>query len=132
MPTRWGDADAIGHINNAMFMRYLESARLDYYSELLDLPVNRPTRQSTILAGIQIDFLGQVIHPTDLVVGTRISRLGNSSFDVDGVIFRVEEESPVVVSKAFCVWFNYDENRSQPVPQAVREAVINYEKVKPL
>lgn len=132
MPTRWGDMDQIGHINNAMFVRYLESGRLDYYAELFGPLVDQAPNPGFILASLQIDFLQQVNHPAELVVGTRVSRLGNSSFESDGAIFIADDQTPVVISRSVCVWFNYDNNCSERIPQAAREAVINYERVKPL
>ena len=132
MPTRWGDADQNGHINNAMFVRYLESGRLDYYAEILNKDFDQSPHPGFILASLQIDFLKQVNHPAELSIGTRVSRLGNSSFESDGAIFLAEDETPVVISRSVCVWFNYDKNCSERMPQAARDAVIKYERVKPL
>jgi acyl-CoA thioester hydrolase len=132
MPTRWGDSDQNGHINNAMFVRYLESGRLDYHDELFNKHIDQSPHPGFILASLAIDFLRQVNHPAELAIGTRISRLGNSSFQSDGAIFLPNDETPVVISTSACVWFNYDKNCSERIPQAAREAVINYERVKPL
>jgi len=132
MPTRWGDADPNGHINNAMFVRYLESGRLDYYDELFNKHIDQSPHLGFILASLQIDFLRQVNHPAQLTIGTRISGLGNSSFQSDGAIFIANHETPVVISRSVCVWFNYDKNCSERIPQSARDAVINYERVKPL
>jgi acyl-CoA thioester hydrolase len=132
MPTRWGDSDLNGHINNAMFVRYLESGRLDYYAEVFDKGFDQSSPPEFILASLQIDYLKQVNHPAELTIGTRVSSLGNSSFESDGAIFLADEEAPVVISRSVCVWFNYDNNRSERIPQAARDAVDNYERVKPL
>ena len=132
MPTRWGDSDLNGHINNAMFVRYLESGRLDYYAEVFDKGFDQSSPPEFILASLQIDYLKQVNHPAELTIGTRVSSFGNSSFESDGAIFLAGEETPVVISRSVCVWFNYDNNRSERIPQAARDAVDNYERVKPL
>lgn len=132
MPTRWGDSDLNGHINNAMFVRYLESARLDYYATVFDQHFDQSSPPEFIMASLQIDYLKQVNHPAELTIGTRVSSLGNRSFESDGAIFLANEETPVVISRSVCVWFDYDRNCSERIPQAARNAVINYEKVKPL
>jgi acyl-CoA thioester hydrolase len=132
MPTRWGDSDLNGHINNAMFVRYLESGRLDYYAEVFDKGFDHSSPPEFILASLQIDYLKQVNHPAELTIGTRVSSFGKSSFESDGAIFLAGEEAPVVISRSVCVWFNYDNNRSERIPQVARDAVNNYERVKPL
>jgi len=132
MPTRWGDSDLNGHINNAMFVRYLESGRLDYYAEVFDKGFDQSSPPGFILASLQLDYLSQVNHPSELVIGTRVSSLGNSSFESDGAIFLANQETPVVISRSVCVWFNYERNCSEPIPQSARDAVNNYERVKPL
>ena len=132
MPTRWGDSDLNGHINNAIFVRYLESGRLDYYAEVIDKRFDLSSPPGFILASLQLDYLSQVNHPANLIIGTRVSSLGNRSFESDGAIFQADEEAPVVISRSVCVWFNYEKNCSEPVPQAARDAVNNYERVKPL
>jgi len=115
-----------------MFVRYLESGRLDYHDELFNKHIDQSPHPGFILASLTIDFLRQVNHPAVLAIGTRISALGNSSFQSDGAIFLPNDETPVVISTSTCVWFNYDKNSSERIPQAVRDAVINYERVKPL
>ena len=132
MPTRWGDSDLNGHINNAMFVRYLESGRLDYYAEVIDKGFDQSSQPGFIMASLQVDYLKQVNHPAQLTIGTRVSSLGNSSFESDGAIFLADHDAPLVISRSVCVWFNYDKNCSERIPQAARDAVINYERVKPL
>ena len=82
-PTRWGDCDMFGHVNNVQFVRYFESGRLDYFHRLLELASGPDVVNSLIIADIHVTFLRQIHHPSALEVGTRISRLGNSSFDFE-------------------------------------------------
>ena len=127
-PTRWGDADALGHINNVMFVRYIESGRLDYFQQLCGMKLEPGIKQGFVLADLQVSFLQQVHHPSELVVATRVSRLGNSSFDVDASIFIDSQNDSVFTSKAVCVWFDFEKNASQSIPDESRDAIINFEK----
>jgi len=126
-PTRWGDADALGHINNVMFVRYIESGRLDYFDRLCGMKLEPGLKRGFVLADLQVSFLQQVHHPSELIVATRVSRLGNSSFDVDASIFIKDQKDPVFTSKGICVWFDFDRNASQPVPAEIRDAIIKFE-----
>ena len=127
LSTRWGDCDMMGHINNVILIRYLESGRLDYLKEQLNVDMNASSRQGIIIAGIEVSFLNQVNHPVQLEVGTRISRLGNSSLDFESAIFLPSEARPVLTSKATLVWFDYHENTSIRVPQVARDQITQFE-----
>ncbi len=127
VPTRWGDADALGHINNAMLVRYLESGRIDYFQQVCHLSLAGGEPNGFIIANLNIGFVKQIHHPADLEVATRISRLGNSSFDVDAVIFNKGENSPLITSRSICVWFDLQSNASLRLPDPVRNTILNFE-----
>jgi acyl-CoA thioester hydrolase len=126
-PTRWGDCDMLGHINNVEYLRYYESSRLDYFQQVLGISAGLERGDSLILADIHVTFLAQVHHPCALEVGTRISRLGNSSFDVESGVFVPGEERPASIAHATSVWFDYAENHSRPIPPAARETIQQFE-----
>ena len=131
-PTRWGDADMLGHINSVVYMRYIESGRLDYLERILGIDFKKPPGQGVILADIKISYLQQVHHPANLEVATRVSRIGNTSFDFTANIYCQDGGAVIVKSKSVCVWFNYVDNCKQPVPDDAREAISTLEAIKPL
>jgi acyl-CoA thioester hydrolase len=129
-PTRWGDCDMLGHINNVEYLRYYESGRLDYFHRVLDIETGGEPRDSLILADIQATFLRQIHHPTALEVGTRVSRLGDSSFTIDCAIFAPGEDEPRSLSRAISVWFDYQSDRSKPIPDAIRRSIEKFEGIE--
>ena len=128
--TRWGDADMLGHINNVIFVRYLESGRLDYLDRVLGLKFKQPLAQGILVADMKVSYLSQAHHPTNFQVATRVSRIGNTSFDVLANIYN-ENGTAVVASKAVCVWFDFVLNQKQLVPLAARDAVFDLEVITP-
>jgi len=126
-PTRWGDCDMFGHVNNVQFVRYYESGRLDYFHRLLDMEAGPDVHHSLIIADIHVTFLRQIHHPCALEVGSRISRLGHSSFDFEAAIFAPGDDEPFSSAKAACVWFNFRDNHSMPIPPAEREIIQQFE-----
>ena len=121
----------LGHINNVIYVRYLESGRLDYLNRIMGISFKQSVGQGVILADMKVSYLRQVHHPANLEVVTRVSRIGNTSFDVAAGIYD-ETGVAVVKSSAVCVWFDYAVNQKLPVPQAMRDAIFNYESVKPV
>ena len=128
-PTRWGDCDMLGHINNVEYLRYYESARLDYFQQVLGVST-AAGQDSVILADIHVTFLSQVHHPCAREVGTRICRLGNSSLGVESGVFVPGEERPASISSATSVWFDYAQNRSRPIPAALRDTIQQFEGIE--
>jgi len=146
-PTRWGDCDMLGHVNNVQFVRYFESGRLDYFRQVLNIEVGANPGQTLILADIHVNFLRQINHPCALEVGSRISRLGNSSFDFEAAIFAPGGapsggapsggapsrgappggDQPHATARAACVWFDYTANRSMPIPDSARQIIQQFE-----
>ena len=87
---------------------------------------------SLIIADIHVTFLRQINHPGALEVGSRISRLGNSSFDFEAAIFNENEneDEPYSTATAACVWFNFRDNHSTPIPVAEREVIKQFEGIE--
>lgn len=111
LKTRWKDIDSFGHVNNAVFLTYFEDARITYFKRWNITEKNK----SLIVASIKIDFLQQIDHPSDLIVGQKISRIGNSSFDIQSTLFIKDDPKSAASAVVACVCFNYEQNKSVTV-----------------
>ncbi len=129
--TLWGDADAMGHINNVQYARYYESARVAYFEELLGFKFVNKTPVSVITADLRVCYLQQLHHPSVMQVGARVSRLGNSSLHFDSAIFLKGQPQPISTSHAILVWFDFVQNQSFKIPQQTRQTIIDYETLIP-
>ena len=119
--TRWRDMDALGHLNHAIYLGYMETARVDAYTQLGFTGIRKDMDESTILGSMDVHYLSQVKHPASLDVGHRICRVGSKSFDFLAAIFRENEEEPVCSALFKMVAFNYDVNKAIPVPDLIRQ-----------
>ena len=111
LKTRWRDIDSFGHVNNAVFLSYIEDARILFFRRWKITEM----KKSLIVASIKIDYLQQIDHPSDLIVGQKISRIGNSSFDIQSTLFIKGQSKPVARSVVISVCFDYKKNKSVPV-----------------
>ena len=109
--TRWKDMDNFGHVNNAVFLTYIEDARISFFQRW---KLNN-REKSIIMASIKIDYMRQVSHPSNLIVGQRLSRLGKTSFDIHSVVFIQDDPQPAAAALVSAVCFDYEENKSVPV-----------------
>ena len=109
--TRWKDMDSFGHVNNAVFLTYLEDARISLCKHW-DLDGKK---KSIIMASIKIDYLRQLGHPSALIIGQKVARIGNTSFDIHSVIFIKNDSNPVTSAVITCVCFDYEQNKKVSV-----------------
>ncbi|HJR90143.1 MAG TPA: thioesterase family protein [Aeromicrobium sp.] len=132
LPVQWGDMDAVGHVNNAIYFRYVESGRIAYFSTLDDgIDVQSGMSEGPILADIQCTYIGQLRYPAQIDVGTRTSKLGGKSFTVEAGVFLAGEDEPVATSRAVVVWFDYENQQTTAVPERIRQRILEIEAVAP-
>ena len=114
---RFRDVDAKGHVNNAVFLTYMESARVAFLVELG--AVSGLDDLSFIVARIEIDFRAPISFGEEVEVGVRASRFGSKSFDLDYEL-RVGERL-VAEAKSVCVGYDYGTGQTVQIPNAWRE-----------
>ena len=85
MKTRFIDMDAFQHINNAIYASYIETARVELFRNWGIVDSN--AGKSIIMASLKIDYIKQLTHPSEIIIGQRISRIGKTSFDIESAIF---------------------------------------------
>ena len=115
--TRWKDMDSFGHINNAVYLTYIEDARTTLFKRWNLKSQNK----SIIVASLKIDYFTQIKHPSKLIIGSKISRIGNSSFDIQSAIFIDGLKKPAALSIVICVCYDYENGQSVPVYDEIRD-----------
>lgn len=88
IPVRWGDQDALNHVNNTVYFRYVEEARAQLYLQG-GIPV--PGERDAVLVHATCDFLKPLLYPATVVVKLVFVRYGRSSMDYDFIIERQDE-----------------------------------------
>lgn len=126
LQVRWGDMDALGHVNNAKYLTCLEQARLDYAGSLWQRGTGCV---GLIMARAVIDYKMPLVASDDVHIYTRCSRLGNRSFDTEQQVTRWKDGELQVAAQATItvVVYDYDAQQSVPIPEAWREIMQSYE-----
>ena len=124
---RWGDMDSMGHVNNAVYFTYCESARMSYF-EAVDLPSHAAApSHGPALAAADLNFRQQVRYPAELEVGARVTHLGGKSFTFEYVLFRRGSEEVVADGSGVIAWVDYEQGKAIPLPDSLRQAIRDYE-----
>lgn len=119
--TNWGDMDGLRHINHAKYLTYMETARLDLYGKIGHDLERWDQETSSILASMEVNYIGQAIHPSTFEIGQRISRIGTKSYDVLTAIFRKGENRPILQANFVLVSINYNTGKTIPVPDQFKK-----------
>lgn len=120
---RWGDMDAYGHVNNAVYFTYFEQARIQYF-ETVDLythaidPKHRPA-----LVTATINYKQQVHWPAELESAVRTTKIGNTSFTFEHALFRQGTDEIVADGTSVVVFVDYTIGRPMPLPEGLRNAI---------
>ena len=117
MQTRWRDLDAFGHVNNAVFASYIENARATLFDRW-KLPYLGKGK-SLIIASLTIDYYKQLNHPSKFIIGQKVSRIGNTSFDIESSLFK--ENKLIGTSRVVVVCFDFDIQKPIPVFKEIIE-----------
>jgi acyl-CoA thioester hydrolase len=123
---QWGEMDALGHVNNARFFSWFESARIALFQRI-GVAASGPSASGPILATTTCDFLRPVVFPATLRVGVRVSRVGETSIAME---YEVADTSPtqgeaVVYARgsSVAVIVDYATAKKVRVPDDVRAAI---------
>lgn len=125
---RWGDLDALGHVNNAVYLTYTEQARISYFRDL-DLWSGSTAETGLIMARVTMDFKLPLFADDQVRVLSRVSRMGSRSMDLQNLIVRTKNGADEIVTAATItvVVFDYEANTSTPIPADWRAKINAYE-----
>lgn len=119
---RWGDMDAYGHVNNAAYFTYCESARIRYFEELGLEGLTSGKRHGPAVVTATCNFYRQVHYPAALEVGVRATKIGRTSFHLDYAILRGGDEL-VADGSSVVVWVDYERGESIPLPERLKARI---------
>jgi acyl-CoA thioester hydrolase len=123
------DLDALGHVNNAVFFSYMETARIRYITQILEqgLPIQFDLLDiPIILVEATCTYVSQALFGETLTVGVGVSRFGNKSFDLTYKIVG-EDGRLVATGKTIQVMYNYDTSSAYPIPEEIKESVFTHQ-----
>ncbi len=119
IPIRWGDMDAMGHVNNTYYFRYAEQARIEWMATLGILAGQ--VEGAPVIINASCSFLIPFVYPGTVEVSTYLAKPGRSSADTYFEMRRVGEDRLYAEGAAKIVWTNPATGKSMPLPDAMRK-----------
>ncbi len=119
---RWGEMDALGHVNNVVYLSYFEAARVEWLASIGHKTGS--TVSGPVVLQTTCTYKVPVVYPCQVKVVTRLQKVGNSSFTLSQNIYnRGSGERLYTESVTICVWVDRASGKSLRVPDVIRRAL---------
>ena len=122
IPIHWGDMDAMGHVNNTVYFRYLEIVRLEWLYKAGGAP--DPEGEGPVVINAFCNFLKQLEYPGDVLAKHYVANAGRTSFDTFITLERSDVPGVIHASGGGkIVWVDFPRKQAVPLPPWLRELV---------
>lgn len=119
VPMRWGEMDALGHMNNVAYFRYFEQARISWFDGL-DISYKQGS-EGPILGTLSCRYIRPAVYPADIEVTTYVGKPGRSSFAMFHEMYLAGDPQTLFAqAQAVMVWIDISEGKSRPLPDWMR------------
>lgn len=119
IPIRWGDMDAMNHVNNTTYFRYLETVRIDWMRSIGCQP--DPKGEGPVIVNAFCNFYKQLEYPGDVLVKMYVSDPARSTFESWGTMSRSDDPDVIYAAGgATTIWVNFPAQKSAPLPDWMR------------
>ena len=121
-PVRWGDMDAMGHVNNAQYFRYLETARIDWMHGMGLNP--DPAGQGPVIVNACCNFYQQLAYPDEVLLKMFVSDPARTTFETWATMERVAQPGVICAAGGGTViWVDFPRQKAAALPDWIRSAV---------
>jgi acyl-CoA thioester hydrolase len=127
IPVAWGEMDALRHVNNIVYFRYFESARIAYFEKLRFWEFMDQTGVGPILASIQCKFKIPLTYPDTVSVGTRIPSIEQDRFVMEYRAVSHKSQAIAAEGEGVVVSYNYCESKKTPLPEEMKQRILTLE-----
>jgi acyl-CoA thioester hydrolase len=122
LPIRWGDMDAMGHVNNASYFRYLETVRIDWMYSIGCVP--DPKGEGPVIVNAFCNFYKQLEYPGEVLIRMYASDPGRTTFETWGTLERVDQPGVIYAAGgATTIWVDFPSQKAATLPDWMRTIV---------
>ncbi len=122
IPIRWGDMDAMGHVNNTIYFRYLETCRIDWLQSIGCAP--DPQGEGPVIVNAFCNFYKQLEYPGEVLVKMYVSDPGRTTFESWATIERVDQPGVIYAAGgATTIWVDFPKQKAHTLPDWMRQMV---------
>jgi len=127
-PVAWGEMDAMNHVNNIVYFRYFESARIAYFEKMGLIFYMTETGIGPILATTSCKFKIPLSYPDKVLIGAKVVSIEEDRFIMNYLVVSQKHQKVAAEGDGVIVTFNYREGKKVTVPDVVKQKILDIEK----
>ena len=127
IPVIWGDMDSFQYVNNVIYFRYFESARIKYFEAVGLMNILEKLEVGTILGSTSCNYRTPLTYPDNVYVGAKITEMHEKRFTMEYLIVSKQHPETVAQGTGVVICYNYQKNQSTHIPEVVRHAIEKLE-----
>ena len=122
IPIRWGDMDAMGHLNNTSYFRYMETCRIDWLQSVRALP--DPAGEGIVIVSAFCNFRRQLAYPGTVLTRMYVSDPARATFETWVTMARTDDPQAICAAGgATTIWVDFPSQKSRNLPDWLRAIV---------
>jgi acyl-CoA thioester hydrolase len=131
IPVAWGEMDYYRHVNNVVYFRYFENARLEYFRRLGWFEYEQDTGIGPILHSIRARFRKPLTYPDTVSAAVRVSALAADRFTMDYLLASHRLGAVAADGQGVIVTYHYSQRKKVPIPEELRRRIAALEVISP-
>jgi acyl-CoA thioester hydrolase len=125
----WGDMDAYQHVNNVVYFRYFENARIPWLERIGWMKLRDQSGLGPIIASTSARYRRPVSYPDRILIGVRASDVQTDRLTIEYRIVSVKLNALAADGQAVVVSYDYNAAKKCPIPESVRAAIQELEAI---
>ncbi|WP_339661285.1 thioesterase family protein [Croceibacter atlanticus] len=121
----WSETDAYKHVNNVTFIKYMQSARVNFWEETGLATYHTDTNKGPMLVSTKCDFKQQLTYPGNVIIKTRVTHIGTTSFSLKHYILN-ESNQVSAIGQDVAVCFDFNTQKTFEIPDWLREKMEEF------
>ena len=127
IPVTWGDMDSFQHVNNVIYFRYFESARIQYFEAVGLMDIVEQLGVGPILGSTSCRYRTPLTYPDTVYVGAKITEMHEKRFTMEYLIVSEQHPETVAQGTGVVICYNYQKNQSTQIPEVLHHAIEKLE-----
>ena len=119
----WSEMDLFGHINNVMYAKYIQSARVNFVEQIGLIKILKEEKIGFMLASSAIQYQKPLFYPDNITIETTVEFIKNTSFGLQHQIFNGQNELSTI-GNDILVMYDFNINQKVPVPEQIRAEIL--------
>ncbi|WP_196159990.1 thioesterase family protein [Reinekea sp. G2M2-21] len=129
LPVQWGDMDALQHVNNIVYLRWFESARIAYFDRVALMDRLHDEKAGPILASSEVKYRVSVEYPDRVIIGVRVEELREQDLIQQYAVFSTAKNCLVTTGQSRVVMFDFSSQQKVDIPPDVAFKIKQLEKL---